>query len=492
MSAKAAKAEAAPAARAVPPRPTGPSAGARAVGRHGPAADGRPGGDAPPAVLFLDEPTAGLDPQSRIALWEILGELHTDGQTILLTTHYMEEADQLCDRRRHHRPRARCSPSTRPPTLKASTGIDTDGHHHGRGDLDALADAAARRGIAGAHRRRRCRRRGRARVKGGQGRAARGRRTSPSRPGSPSPTSPSTSRRSRPCSSSSPGRTSANDAPTRRAHRPRTASRERGHRRLAGRRLPRAAAPRLLRAAQEPQGVHPPHRPAAAAAGLRVHLRLPQDRPGHRRRRAGAAEFSTMLVAGVLGQRHPLPGHPGRRAADGAGVRLHARDRGPRARPAAGRAGGLREGRRPARSSASSPRSSCSRSPSSSRPRRCTSLSTGRCCSPSRRWPASRRRRSACSSARVFDPRTVPLLFGIIVVPLTFLGCIYFPWQASTPSPGSRSLVLVNPLVYMSEGFRAALTQGPHVPLGRLPGDDRLHRPVPVAGLAGFSKRVLA
>ncbi len=51
-----------------------------------------------PAVLFLDEPTAGLDPQSRLALWDILRELNGDGQTILLTTHYMEEADQLCDR----------------------------------------------------------------------------------------------------------------------------------------------------------------------------------------------------------------------------------------------------------------------------------------------------------------------------------------------------------------------------------------------------------
>ena len=51
-----------------------------------------------PAVLFMDEPTAGLDPQSRLALWEILRELNAEGQTILLTTHYMEEADELCDR----------------------------------------------------------------------------------------------------------------------------------------------------------------------------------------------------------------------------------------------------------------------------------------------------------------------------------------------------------------------------------------------------------
>jgi ABC-2 type transport system ATP-binding protein len=51
-----------------------------------------------PHILFMDEPTAGLDPQSRLALWDIVHELHADGQTVMLTTHYMEEADRLCDR----------------------------------------------------------------------------------------------------------------------------------------------------------------------------------------------------------------------------------------------------------------------------------------------------------------------------------------------------------------------------------------------------------
>jgi ABC-2 type transport system ATP-binding protein len=51
-----------------------------------------------PRLLFLDEPTAGLDPQSRLALWELVQELRGDGLTVVLTTHYMEEADQLCDR----------------------------------------------------------------------------------------------------------------------------------------------------------------------------------------------------------------------------------------------------------------------------------------------------------------------------------------------------------------------------------------------------------
>jgi ABC-2 type transport system ATP-binding protein len=91
-----------------------------------------------PAVLFLDEPTAGLDPQSRLALWDILGELNRDGQTIMLTTHYMEEADQLCGRvaiMDHGKILALDTPAA----LKASVGADTLVTVMASGDPEALA-----------------------------------------------------------------------------------------------------------------------------------------------------------------------------------------------------------------------------------------------------------------------------------------------------------------------------------------------------------------
>ena len=95
-----------------------------------------------PAILFLDEPTAGLDPQSRIALWEILHELHQEGQTILLTTHYMEEADQFCDRLAimdHGRILALDTPAN----LKASIDADTVVTVATDGDLDGLRKVLA-------------------------------------------------------------------------------------------------------------------------------------------------------------------------------------------------------------------------------------------------------------------------------------------------------------------------------------------------------------
>jgi ABC-2 type transport system ATP-binding protein len=100
-----------------------------------------------PSVLFLDEPTAGLDPQSRLALWDLLHELHNDGQTILLTTHYMEEADQLCDRvaiMDHGRVLALDTPAN----LKRSIGADTIVTVRTTGDLDKLGELLVS-GVAG-------------------------------------------------------------------------------------------------------------------------------------------------------------------------------------------------------------------------------------------------------------------------------------------------------------------------------------------------------
>ena len=99
-----------------------------------------------PAVLFMDEPTAGLDPQSRLALWEILGDLHAAGQTILLTTHYMEEADRLCNRvaiMDHGRILALDTPSE----LKRSVGADTIVTVKTGGDPGSLAAHLARRSM---------------------------------------------------------------------------------------------------------------------------------------------------------------------------------------------------------------------------------------------------------------------------------------------------------------------------------------------------------
>ena len=85
----------------------------------------------------------------------------------------------------------------------------------------------------------------------------------------------------------------------------------------------------------------------------------------------------------------------------------------------------------------------------------------------------SRSSRSACLMSgalglmfgTMFDPRTVPMLFGVILIPITFLGCTYYSWLALDADPWLQFAVLVNPLVYLSEGFRAALTPVPHMSL---------------------------
>lgn len=101
-----------------------------------------------PSVLFLDEPTAGLDPQSRIALWEILGKLHREGQTILVTTHNMEEADAVCERLAIM-DRGHILALDTPKNLKDTVGADSIVTVSSTGDLSALANLLEK-GIEGA------------------------------------------------------------------------------------------------------------------------------------------------------------------------------------------------------------------------------------------------------------------------------------------------------------------------------------------------------
>lgn len=70
------------------------------------------------------------------------------------------------------------------------------------------------------------------------------------------------------------------------------------------------------------------------------------------------------------------------------------------------------------------------------------------------------------SFATLFEPRSVPALLGIFLLPLIFLGAVYYPWATLTPIPWLKVAVLVNPLVYVSEGLRAAVgAPVAHMPL---------------------------
>jgi ABC-2 type transport system permease protein len=90
------------------------------------------------------------------------------------------------------------------------------------------------------------------------------------------------------------------------------------------------------------------------------------------------------------------------------------------------------------------------------------------------------------------QPNQVPLMFSVIVLPMTFLGATYYPWARLTPIPWLKVAVLANPLVYMSEGFRMALTPVPAMPApavyGALVGFTAL---LAWLGIGGFRKRVM-
>jgi ABC-2 type transport system ATP-binding protein len=103
-----------------------------------------------PELLFLDEPTTGLDPQSRRQVWEIIREIRAAGRTVLLTTHYMDEAERLCDRVAIVN-QGKVIALDSPRQLIASLGgehiieftLEGDGRQQQLLDQDALADLPA-------------------------------------------------------------------------------------------------------------------------------------------------------------------------------------------------------------------------------------------------------------------------------------------------------------------------------------------------------------
>ena len=99
-----------------------------------------------PELLFLDEPTTGLDPQSRRSLWDILRGLRARGRTILLTTHYMDEAERLCDRVAvvdHGRVIATGSPAELVARLGGEHVVEFAVNGAGRRDADAAPGPGA-------------------------------------------------------------------------------------------------------------------------------------------------------------------------------------------------------------------------------------------------------------------------------------------------------------------------------------------------------------
>ncbi len=92
------------------------------------------------------------------------------------------------------------------------------------------------------------------------------------------------------------------------------------------------------------------------------------------------------------------------------------------------------------------------------------------------------------------EPRQVPLIFSLLVIPMTFLGAVYYPWQSLSPLAWLKWTVLINPLIYLSEGMRLALTKDvPHMQVWAIYVAIVAFTAVFLKlGIDGFKKRVLS
>src|SRR5439155_21538838 len=92
------------------------------------------------------------------------------------------------------------------------------------------------------------------------------------------------------------------------------------------------------------------------------------------------------------------------------------------------------------------------------------------------------------------EPRQVPLVFSLLVIPMTFLGCVYYPWQTLEKIVWLKWAIVVNPLVYLSEGLRYSLAKGvPHMPIVAIYIVMAAFTAVLLRlGIDGFRRRVLA
>ncbi len=429
-----------------------------------------------PAVLFMDEPTAGLDPQSRLLLWDILRELNAEGQTIVLTTHYMEEADQLCGRvaiMDHGKILALDTPAL----LKQGVGADTIVTVKAGGDQQRLAEVLQRE-VAEISRVRPTEAGIELHVAAATG-SCRGSWPQPRAAASRWPTCRWPSRASRPCSSTSPAGSYATDDDDRarflRAllHRHRTgALRRRGQpHRPASADPPRRGCP-----VEAQDRVRGPHRGPALPALLRVPLRLPQDRPSRGGKRwrwsaAASSAFATVLIPGVVGISIMFQGvqSVALQMAQEFGYTREIEDRVQAPCPI-----WLVAGAKVLSGAMQGVISAAIVLPIAS-----LVHAGGIEAHINLHWlfiltlvPISCVAMAALGLVlgTSFEPRNIGLMFGFVVLPITFLGGTYYQWTRLVPVKVGgwhwlQTIVLINPLIYVNEGMRAAFTNDQHMHL---------------------------